>query len=243
MSKAANLKASKYEFFTKQGGMSQNEFSSLNCSYSSGDNMNLVSQNLEIVRKKMQADVLFTLKQVHGNGFIVVDESHISQNAQTIEADALITKLPNVCLGILTADCAPLLILGQNIVAAVHCGWRSAKADIIANVVDKVNEISENATLKAIIGPCAHVESYTVQKDFISNFEDKSRFFANYIDGIHFDLVGYIADKLYKSGISNVNIINDDTVTNTSRFFSYRWAQKYTNGKCGRQISCVMLQK
>ena len=241
MIKTELLKNVSHGFFTKDGGVSKNEFESLNCSYYNGDVEDLVTQNLEIVRNKMNAKVLFTLKQVHGNDVIIVDKSNISQYKQTLEADALITQDMNICLGILTADCAPVLIYGTGIIAAVHCGWKSAKLDIIANVVSKISKLSPHVTLSAAIGPCAHVESYTVQNDFIERFNDK-RFFDTYSDGVHFDLVRYVQAKLQQSGIQQIAIIDEDTVANTTNFFSYRRAQKHTNGICGRQISVIMLE-
>lgn len=228
-------------FFTKNGGVSKNEFESLNCSYYNGDSESLVTQNLEIVRNEMNAKVLFTLKQVHGNDAIIVDRSNISQYKQALEADALITQEPSVCLGILTADCAPVLISGSGIIAAIHCGWKSTKLDIISKVVDKISQLSPQANLSAAIGPCAHVKSYIVQNDFIEQFDDKS-FFVTYSDGVHFDLVKYVQSKLQQSGIKQISVINEDTVANTTNFFSYRRAQKHTNGVCGRQISVIMLE-
>ena len=231
-------------FFAKHGGKSDGLYSSLNCSYVVGDSEENVRENLEIVRNFMGAEVLCTLKQVHGDVVHEVkkDENLANMARQIVEGDAMITREPGICLGILTADCAPVLLheKNSNTIAAIHCGWKSAKKDIIDRVVDKIN--AECPNFYAAIGPCAHVESYVVQEDFVKEFAGEERFFVYENGQIKFDIVEYVKAKLVKNGINNIQIINQNTVEKTNDFFSYRQAGKLSNGICGRQISCISMK-
>lgn len=229
-------------FFTKLAGHSNGVFSSLNCSRTVGDDELSVTKNLKQVQDTMQSDCLFTLKQVHGNEVVHVTKSNVHMYNQIIEADALITDLPHVCLGVLTADCAPVLLYDKctNFVAAIHCGWKSARKDIIQKVIDKITEYGTTHDIYAAIGPCVHVKSYVVQEDFKNEIEKNCDCFEQENSVLYFNLPKYVYTKLQKAGINNISIVDIDTVSSPNMFFSYRNAMKNTDGICGRQISCIM---
>ncbi len=245
--KAKNLDDIKipHGFFTKLGGYSDAPFYSLNCSKNTGDCTASVAKNLAKVKNTMHADCLFILKQVHGNDIFRVTNSNVHMYDQNIEADALITNLPNVCLGVLTADCAPVLLYDKktNFVAAIHCGWKSARKDIIKKVVDELRTYGDEHEFVAAIGPCVHVKSYVVQKEFKNDIEQNCECFEHENNVLYFNLPKYVYNKLQQAGVDDISIIDIDTVKSTHMFFSYRHAIKKTNGICGRQISCIMSNK
>ena len=233
-----------YKFFTNHGGVSCGLYDSLNCSYSVGDDIESVRKNIGIVKSEMEADYVFSLRQVHGSEVHVVDRIIDDDECnQQISADALITKTQRICIGVLTADCAPVLLHERksNTIAAIHCGWKSARQDIIKNVISTINV--QDADYFAAIGPCAHIDSYEVQQDFIESIEREYETCFRYDAGkICFDLPKYVEMKLIQSGVTDIHNANIDTVSNTNDYFSFRRANKYTNGICGRQISCIMIR-
>lgn len=233
-----------YKFFTKHSGVSGGVYDSLNCSYNVGDAPELVNQNIDIVKSLMGADYIFTLHQIHGTEAHVVDKIIDGNECnQQISADALITRIPKVCIGILTADCAPVLLheRNSNTIAAIHCGWRSTRQDIIKNVISTINV--QDTDYFATIGPCAHIDSYEVQQDFVDSIEREYEKCFRYDAGkVFFDLPKYVEMKLIKSGVTDIHNVNVNTVSNTDDYFSFRHANKYTNGICGRQISCIMIR-
>lgn len=235
----------KHGFFSRNGGVSSGLYGSLNCSVYVGDDLNCVRANLQQISKYFNTKRLCSLKQIHGNKVVLVEKNFdFSKSEQQIEADGLVTKLSGICLGILTADCAPVLLhdTANNTIGAVHCGWKSARYGIIGNVIKTIKDLAEyEPEIVAAIGPCIHKGSYTVKKDFLNNLEEEFfEFFEKFGEDYKFDLPEYVQAKLIKHGVKHVEVLTTDTYLSQD-FFSYRKANQETDGVCGRQLSAIML--
>ncbi len=226
-------------FFGRDSGFSEGLFSSLNCSKFVGDDVDSVEKNLEFVRESIGAKKLMTLNQIHSAKCIVVDEKNESDQ----EADALVTQSEDIALGILTADCVPVLLFdpSKKIIGAAHAGWKGAKAGVIENTVEKMVSLgSSRGDIVAEIGPCVHVESYEVGEDFLGNFS--SEYFTKIRGKDHFDVVKFCYDRLKEKGISKISVDEIDTYKNHEKYFSFRYARQNSEGVCGRNISVICLK-
>ncbi len=228
-----------YSFFGRNSGFSEGLFSSLNCSKFVGDNLEFVEKNLGFVRKSIGAKKLITLNQIHSAKCIIVNEKSESDQ----EADALVTQSEDVALGILTADCIPVLLFDphKKIIGAAHAGWRGAKGGVIENTIEKMISLESNCEdIIAEIGPCIHVESYGVDDDFFNNFP--AEYFSKINNKDHFDIVKFCCDKLKGRGVSKISVDETDTYKNHEKYFSFRYARQNTDGICGRNISVICLK-
>lgn len=226
-------------FFGRDSGFSKGLFSSLNCSKFVGDEPESVEKNLEFVRKSINAKKLITLNQIHSAKCVIVNEKSKSNQ----EADALVTQSENIALGILTADCVPVLLFDPNkkIIGAAHAGWKGSKTGIIENTLEKMVSLGSHCEdIVSLIGPCVHVESYEVDEDFLSNFPDE--YFTKIRDKDHFDIVKFCCDRLKKEGVSKISVDKIDTYKNHEKYFSFRYARKNSNGVCGRNISVICIK-
>jgi YfiH family protein len=231
-------------FFGRRCGGSEGFYSSLNCSKFVGDDESLVLQNLDIIKKELNAEKLVTLRQMHGNCCIVVDW----QTESDIKTDAMVTRAPGIAIGILTADCAPILLLDKKhrTIGAIHAGWRGAASGVIESTIQKMAELgSDPQNIVAAIGPCIAKESYEVDNDFKRNFKGKGDCFFMINSKLHFDLPKYCQNRLRESGLNenNIDVINVDTYADQKNYFSYRFANKNSGGICGRNISAICLGK
>lgn len=237
--KSEILKGTRHEFLGRDGGFSSGLFSTLNCSKFVGDNPEAVQKNLDYARNTVGAEKLITLNQVHGSECLLVDENSESDH----EADAMVTKTPDIALGILTADCVPALFFDSKnkIIGAAHAGWKGAVAGVLESTVKSmIFQGSQSTDILVALGPCIHVDSYEVDEEFIANFDDKSCFCT--INGhYHFDIVKYCIWRLKKCGVINIEVVNIDTCACNDKYFSYRHARKNSDGICGRNISLICL--
>lgn len=239
---SAKLKNVKHGFFGRSGGCSSGLFSSLNVGKFVGDDLASVQKNLDAVKADLKADVLVTLKQIHSSKCLVVKNSdEIDQ-----EADAMVTNVKGIAIGVVTADCAPLLFFDEtkNIVGAAHAGWKGAVGGVIESTLDCMQLLgSDLNNVVVAIGPCIHVGSYEVDDDYLNNFPDDKNCFEK-IDGkYHFDLPKYCVNRLIKRGVpsQNIEVIDVDTFQNPQKYFSFRYANKYSDGVCGRNLSVICL--
>lgn len=188
----------------------------------SRDDKNLKQQKLDAVAKNLEIEPkkLITLSQIHSADFVIIKspiEGAIPQ------ADALITQTPGLFLGVLTADCVPILLVSKNtpMVAAVHAGWRGAVAGIIENTVSAMLSLGAQ-DLVAALGPCIWQESYEVSDDFYDHIAQESFFIKNKNSGrYYFDLPAYVTAKLHKAGVNCVESSMVNTYSNYN-FNSYR---------------------
>lgn len=229
-----------YSFFGRSSGFSEGLFSSLNCSRFVGDDHNTVEKNLGFVKNSIGAKKLLTLNQIHSAKCVIIDDKSESNQ----EADAMVTQSENLALGILTADCVPVLFFDplKKIIGAAHAGWKGAKAGIIENTIEKMLSLGSRCDdIVSAIGPCIHVESYEVDEDFLIKFP--AEYFSKIDEKNHFDIVKFCRKKLEKNGISKISIVDIDTYKNHEKYFSYRYARQNSSGVCGRNISVISMRE
>lgn len=233
-------------FFGRKGGKSNGLYASLNCSDYVGDSEEAVKANLEIAKGFLTSEStakLITLKQIHSNICVEITKDNAISG---IEADAMVTKEKNIAIGILTADCAPVLFFDpkKSIVGAAHAGWRGAVGGVIESTVKKMRECGSNpGNIVAAIGPCIGKNSYEIDDDFKRNFSGSGECFCLVNHRIHFDLPKFCRKRLLEAGIREANIekIDVDTYANCNDYFSYRYARQNSSGICGRQLSAICL--
>lgn len=238
-------------FFGRAGGVSTGIFASLNCGPGSGDDRTCVIENRRRALAKLTglADAqLLTLYQIHSAQAVTVTAPwEIGKGAH---ADAMATDIPGLALGILTADCAPVLLADSEakIIGAAHAGWKGALSGVTDCVIAAMEDLgASRARIAAAIGPCIGRFNYEVGAEFRANFEqaDKTngRWFApsGQPDHFRFDLPGYVENRLRVAGIGNVERIGRCTYAEEADFFSYRRATHRGEKDYGRQLSTIML--
>ena len=234
-------------FFNSKGGFSKGIYESLNCGIGSKDLKKNVFRNLEKVAKQINTTKknIILLNQVHSNKVINVRDILKIRRI----GDGLITNRKKLALGILTADCAPILIFDpkKKIIAALHAGWKGAFKDIIRKTIDKLNQKgSKSKDLIAVVGPCISIKNYEVKKDFLNKFLQKSKkniiFFKSYNKKIYFSLSSYIKYQLINLKIKKIEIIDKDTFPKKNNFFSSRRSIKNKFNDYGRNISIIMIK-
>lgn len=189
---------------------------------------------------------LVTVYQVHGADCAVAGDW---DEAGRPHADALVTDRPGVLLGILTADCAPVLLADRQagVVGAAHAGWKGAVAGVTDSTIAAMERLgADRARIAAAVGPCIAQASYEVDAAFRDRFladgPDCERFFVpGRADRYQFDLEGYVAARLEKAGITRVERLGLDTYADPDRFFSFRRATHLGEADYGRQISLIGL--
>ncbi len=243
----SNFKNVSHGFFNSEGGYSSGIYKSLNCGIGSKDKKMKVLLNLKKVSKKINVTNknLVLLNQIHSNKVKFVNKNTINR----FIGDGLVTNKKNLALGILTADCAPVLIFDprkQNI-AALHAGWKGAYKNIIKKTLNKLREKgSKMRDLIAVIGPCISVKNYEVKSDLLNKFVRKSiqnkKCFRFYNDKIFFSLNSYIKSQLIKYNVKKIEIINKDTYPKKNKFFSSRRSINEKFNDYGRNISVIMIK-
>ena len=247
--KLKKFKNLKHCFFSRKNGVSKGIYNSLNCGLGSNDDKKNVIQNINIVCKKLnfQKKPIITLNQTHSNK--VVYFNNREKVKDKIVGDAIVTKLKNIGIGVLTADCVPILFCDpkKKIIGCVHAGWKGALNGIIENTMNKLLELNSNARdLVAAIGPCINHQRYEVGHDFYKKFvaqsKNNGRFFIISNDKKYlFNIRSYIEAKLIGLGIKNIDHIKMDTFSDKKNFFSYRRSKKDNDKDYGRCISVIIM--
>jgi YfiH family protein len=237
-------------FFTRQGGVSEGAFASLNCSLSGRDHARAVAENRARAAAALELPpaALVGLFQVHSPDVAVLDEPW-SVEARP-RADAVVTRRRGLALGIVTADCAPVLFADAEagVIGAAHAGWRGALAGIIEATLAAMEALgARRRRVAAAIGPCIRQPSYEVDEAFRRTFlaadAAHARFFAPGRRPGHaqFDLAGFCAAALAAAGVGGVSVVAADTFAEQDRFFSYRRATLAGEGPIGHQLSAIAL--
>lgn len=238
-------------FFTREGGVSEGVYASLNCGLGSDDDPERVRVNRARATKRLglRPEALATAYQIHSASVGVVDPSWRPDVRPRL--DGLVTRTPGIALGILTADCAPVLFAdpAAGVVGAAHAGWRGALGGILEATVAAMAALgAERSRIVAAIGPCIAQGSYEVGADFRATFvaassANDSLFVASARYGHHrFDLPGYVARRLSALGLAAVDALPHDTCADAERFFSYRRTTLNGGGDYGRQLSAIAIQ-
>jgi polyphenol oxidase len=245
---AAPLDGIAHGFFGRRGGVSSGDLASLNCGLGSNDDPALIAENRRRVTDAVLPGAALTgLYQVHGRCCVVIDET--SDLAARPEADALATRTPGILLGILTADCVPVLFADRTagVVAAAHAGWKGAIAGITESTLVAMESLgATRANIAAAIGPCIGRASYEVDDGFVATFvtDDPAneRFFAAGKPGhAMFDIAAYVAARLAAAELGRIAIGGQDTYAEADDYFSYRRACHKAENSYGRQLSVIGL--
>ena len=247
--KLEKLKGINHGFFNRKGGKSCGIYKSLNCGLGSKDKKKNIKKNLDIVKNKINknSNNIFLLHQIHSNKFIYINKK-LKFPKKKYKADAIITNQKNLPIGILTADCVPVLIyddVAKNI-AAIHAGWKGAYKDIINRVINFMLKIgSQRKNIHAAIGPSISQKNYIVKEDFLRKFMKKNNknkiFFKTNKNKIYFDLPNYVKSQLKSNKIGDIDHINIDTFDYRNNFFSARRSLKLKHDDYGRNISIIMI--
>ncbi len=233
-------------FFSRNGGFSKGIYKSLNCGKGSKDKKIFIKKNLNLVSKKMDIKrKLLLMYQTHSNKVIIITNKNKKLNK--FKSDAIITQLTGYGLGVVTADCVPIVLYDKknHIIGCIHAGWKGALSGIVENTIKTFKKISLNNEIFAAVGPCIDKKSYEVDSNFYKKFISRSKknkiyFLKKNKNKKLFDLRGYVTNKLLKLNI-NVDHINLDTFKQKSIFFSYRRSQKKRETDYGRCISVISL--
>ncbi|MFL1462184.1 peptidoglycan editing factor PgeF [Roseococcus sp. DSY-14] len=227
----------RHGFFTRRGGVSAGAYASLNAGLRSGDDPAAVEENRRRIAAALGGGALRALRQVHGAH--AVDATAAWEELP--EADAMATGAPGIALGVVTADCAPVLFADAHarVVGAAHAGWRGAVAGVLEATVALMESLgAARGRIAAVIGPCIAQASYEVTGELREAVGD-GRFFAPGRDAAHwqFDLPAYCAHRL--SGLGAVHVLGLDTLADEARFFSHRRRTLAGGGALGHQLSGI----
>lgn len=245
-----DLPGIRHGFFTRQGGVSEGIYSSLNCGFGSDDDTASVAHNRAQVALHLGArqPSILTPYQIHSATAISVETSF--PKGVPPKADAIVTRTPGLSIGILTADCGPVLFADPEarVVAAAHAGWRGAVGGILEATLQKMLDLgAERSRIRAALGPCIAQPAYEVGPEFVSHFTELdaeyARFFATPAGARkpHFDLPAFIVAKLNGLGLASVASQAVCTYENDSKFFSFRRTTHRSEPDYGRQISAILV--
>jgi len=247
--KLQKFKNLKHCFFSRKNGYSNGIYESLNCGIGSKDEKDKVLKNLEYVSNKIgcEKEMLITLNQKHTDDVIFFEKLKDIKNK--IQGDAIVTKIKKIGIGILTADCAPILLYDpkEKIIGCIHSGWKGAFNGIIENTVRKFKDLNSNLNeIVAVIGPCLHKENYEVKIDFYNKFTKKELKYKNFFkktenNKFFFDLRGFVNKEISDLGIKNIENIEMDTFSQKDLFYSYRRSLVKKEKDYGRCISVILM--
>jgi YfiH family protein len=246
--RAGALASVPHGFLGRRGGVSVGDLAGLNVGTGSSDDRDAIAENRRrAVAAVAPNAVLATVHQVHSSTVVRVDHAW-PQDARP-RADAMVTDRPGILLGILTADCAPVLMAdaAAGVVGAAHAGWRGALAGVTDATITAMEALgARRERIAAAVGPCIAQPSYEVDEGFRERFlaadEANAAFFAQPSAGRpHFHLPGYVAARLRSAGIASAETIALDTYADADRFYSYRRATHRGEADYGRQVSLIGL--
>ena len=232
-------------FLGRRGGVSQGVIAGLNIGYGAEDDANVIAENRRrAVDAVMPGARLATVYQVHSPDVVTVETPW--PHDERPRADGMVTDRPGLLLGVVTADCAPVLFVDRErgVIGAAHAGWRGAHGGVLENTVAAMEGLgAERSSIVAAIGPAIAQPSYEVDDKFRDNFgPGDEEFFASGQPGHWlFDLEGYIARRLGEAGLGTVQRLGLDTYSDPERFFSYRRATHRGEPTYGRQFSLIGL--
>ena len=246
--RATSLGTIPHGFLGRRGGVSTGEIAGLNVGYGSKDDRAAIFEN----RKRAVASVLpgaelVTVHQVHSAEAVFAERAW-EQDARP-HADAMVSDRPKLLLGILTADCAPVLFADDEaqVIGAAHAGWRGALAGVTDSTIEAMERLgARRHRIAAAVGPCIAQLSYEVDETFRDRFctqePGSERFFMESATGRpHFDLPAYVVHRLIAAGVEQVEALHLDTYAEPDRFYSYRRATHRGEADYGRQVSLIAL--
>lgn len=248
VNRAAVLGGLPHGFLGRRGGVSTGVVAGLNVGLGTGDEPVAVAENRHRAVEAVQPGArLATVYQVHSPDCVIVHEPW--PDAERPHADALVTDRPGLLLGVVTADCAPVLLADPvaRVVGAAHAGWKGAVSGVTDATIAAMEALgAERARIVAAIGPCIAQPSYEVDAGFRERFVAENAASARYFAGgrrghYQFDLEAYVAARLNAAGIQSVEPLGLDTYADQDRFYSFRRATHRGEPDYGRQISLIGL--
>lgn len=247
--KTSKIISNKHGFFGRNGGVSEGIYASLNASYGSKDVIAHIDENRRRIANYFDTEPthLLTLNQTHSAICVIVDSPYDSHMAPA--ADALATKTKGLVLGVLTADCVPVLLEDKaaGVVAAAHAGWKGAFAGIIESTIKSMIELgADPQNIAACLGASIAACSYEVENEFaeayLSQNPNWQKFFKSISDThLLFDNKAFVAEKLRECGVHNIEIMPHDTYAEEQDFFSFRRSTHAGEADYGRQISAITI--
>ncbi len=244
------MRGVRHAFFTREGGVSDGLYASRNCGLGSGDDSDRVRRNRARCADDLglPADRLLTVYQVHSPDVAVVERPF---EGTPPRADALVTATPGLALGVLSADCAPVLFADAEagVIGAAHAGWKGAVGGVLENTVAAMVRLgARRGSIRAALGPCIAQASYEVGPEFPERLTgrdpaDADLFAPSSREGhFMFDLGGYVVRRLKAAGVAEVAVAAHDTCAEDDRFFSYRRATLRGEPDYGRGLSAIALE-
>lgn len=237
-------------FFGRKGGVSEGAVAGLNCGLGSGDDPRAVEAN-----RRLAADAIIpgaplaSVYQIHSATAVIVNDA--APYAERPQADALVTDRPGLLLGVVTADCAPVLLADPEagVVGAAHAGWKGATAGVTDRAIAAMISLGARVErISAAVGPCIARASYEVDHGFaerlLADDPDNDRFFSEGPGGRpHFDLEAYVVARLAAAGVRRIEAVGLDTYALEDRYYSYRRATHRIEPTYGRQLSLIGLAR
>lgn len=253
MIEASDLAATdgvKHGFFTREGGVSDGIYGSLNTGYGSGDDTERVAENRERIAQQLgvDSDKLLTVHQWHSADVIVADEPWDVRKPP--EGDAIVSSKPGIAVAVLTADCTPVLFSSSDgkVVGAAHAGWKGAFAGVLAATVARMKQLGAS-DIHAAIGPTISQANYEVGPEYHAQFVNRDpaleRFFIPSHKPSHFmfDLPGFVKSNLDGLGLAAIEDMALCTYGDEQRFFSYRRTVHRDEADYGRQLSAICIKE
>lgn len=240
----------RHAFFTRSGGVSQGVYTSLNGGVGSNDAPEMVAENRARMAAALgvSADRFLTPYQIHSLEVVVAKEPWAAE--QRPRADAVVTQVPHLAIGVSTADCGPLLFAESEagVIGAAHAGWRGALTGVIEATIAAMERLgADRHRIAAALGPTIRQPNYEVGPEFIDRFlaadQMNARFFVSSEREGHamFDLGGYIAERIARAGVSQFEDLGLCTYAEPERFFSYRRTTRNGEADYGRHINAIAL--
>ena len=244
----ARISHIRHGFFGREGGVSEGIYASLNCAYGTGDHPAHVEENCRRITHMLGAQAGHYCKahQVHSHVAVIATAPWPRESAP--QADAIVTNVAGLVVGVTTADCVPVLFADSKnrVVAAAHAGWKGAMGGIIEATIAAMRSLGA-ADIIATIGPAISQASYEVGPEFYARFvaeaAGNTAFFVPSKQQNHwqFDLKSYVKMRLTESGVANINLLAHDTCLEENRFFSYRRTTRRGESSYGCQLSAIMI--
>lgn len=242
--------AIRHAFFTRIGGVSDGLYASLNGGLGSGDRPEAVAENRNrmCAALGLSADRLVSLYQVHSADVVTV-EAPFPANERP-KADAMVTRVPGIALGIATADCGPILFADpeNRVIGAAHAGWKGALTGVIGTTVAAMERLgAERSSIVAVLGPTISQVNYEVGPDFVARFTAEAPGMEGFLGPgqkpghAQFDLPGFILARLNEAGIGEAAALNRCTYAEPDRFYSFRRTTHRSEPDYGRLISAIAL--
>ena len=240
-----HLLGTPHGFFTRHGGVSTGIFASLNCGYGAPESHALITQNRARIAAHVGAapERLYSVTQTHSADVLTLNSSE--DYTEGVKADAMVSKAKGIALGVLTADCAPVLFQDPKagVIGAAHAGWRGAFGGVLEATMEAMRALGAT-NINAVVGPCISQKNYEVGPEFFETFIDEnpdySRFFTNASKEKYlFDLPTFTLHRLHQAGVAEAEWTGQCTYAAPNTFYSYRYSQHNNLPNYGRMLSVI----